>query len=327
MVGKGLQEAQVIRPIWADVTRPIGDREHSDHAALAEQRRDGQVADALLREMRSQPFVRDGTHQPKPAGLRRNPSPDALARIELGLLDRFEVLLAVEHNPEGRLLVERKHKDLRPLGSEHLPRLPQECLDDVIEVRDLVQRSSGLVEDLEALMLLADAAVDAIGADHHPRHHDRQPNRVRSDPENRHRHQGDAGVEERCDGPRSDQLGDVWRASDGQPDREADQQEAQDVGTDRGSHRADPAGRPERVTCGYDQAEGEDRRARDAGEVREVERELDQWLPAMHRKRECTPQDKGHQQFARSDEEQAHHERDLAQGERMPVPAELEVND
>ena len=191
------------------------------------------------------------------------------------------------------------------------------------------QRAGRLVEELELGVAAALGQVGAVGRheQHRGRHEQEAADRARGD------HGGDrqreAGVAE-GDGPVREQhvdallrLEPALRDRHGGPDA--------DVGDERGGgHRGEdgqPDDRVERVAHVHEALDHEQRHARAERELREVEEGLEGRDLAVERERHRGADQPGQDELVRRQEQQAGHERKLAERQRVGAPAEVQVHD
>ena len=168
-------------------------------------------------------------------------------------------------------------EELGALGAEHLAGMLEQCAEGGVELRRVLEDPARLVEQLQALVLLALGDVRAIGEEHRDDGHDEQGQQRGLHPQDRDREQREAGVGDRHELPELDHLDELLELRRTAPhrDRRGDRQGADHRGRRRAGEGGEPGAQVGVRHRAAEQVEDRHRDGRDEHEVREVERELE----------------------------------------------------
>ena len=227
-------------------------------------------------------------------------------------------------------LVPRQQPDLGDVGPEHLAGVVEQRDERGVELRAALEDPRRLVEQFDALVLLALRDVGPIGQRRGDRRQDEQPDRCRVRPQDGQGHQREARVRQRDDDPDLEHLGDapVLGGPLGQRDRGADAQDADDVLDEGDQQDGDPDRRPEGPsgraptawTIATETTEARLNWARLNASLTERWRRL--------KKRASAGADEaGDDERRRRDEEEPGDQRQLAHRERVRAATDVEVDD
>ncbi len=222
--------------------------------------------------------------------------------------------------------VESDLGDLRP---EHRPGVVEQRDEGRVELRRVLHDPARLVEQLQALVLLALGDVGAVREEQRREGHDQQPDGQRVDPHDGDGEQRQARVGERDHAPELEHLGQLLelRRAAGQRDRGRDRQRSEETGDEHRRERRDPVRRPGPAGERAEAVEDDQGHGRDEREVGEVERDLHDRLASGHEQGDGRPDEDGQQVLVRRHEEQAEDGRDLAQGEGVRLAPEVDDDD
>ena len=198
MAGERLEQLEIVGVERAEVAQAVRDEDRSDQARLADERRVHRVAEATSPssdDVLGSPWAtrkarRSATHCTSFGIVERGPDRlhhvDRLARPDA----RPQDVLALDLGQE---------RDLGDLGPEHLASVVEQGHEGPVHLRAALQDPGGLVQHLEAFVLLALRDVRAIGDEDRDDRHREQQRGGRLDEQDRDHEQREAGVRERHD--------------------------------------------------------------------------------------------------------------------------------
>ena len=267
-------------------------------------------------------------------GLDRAAEPGGKRAKALGqrLLDRLEhapAAVTVERGARGAVGLRGEEDELDGADAEGRGRPGQQRLQLRNDLGRARERARGLVEELELRVAAALREVGAVGGHQQDgRRHQQQPALGAS------RHDGGdreckTGVAER-DRPVGEQhVEALMRLQPALGDRHG--RADADVRDERGGgHRGEhgqPDHRVERVAHGREPLDDEQRHAGPERELRQVEEGLEDRDLTVERERERRAHEAGEHQLVRGKEQQASHERQLAERQRVGAAPEVQVHD
>ena len=239
LVGKRLQQPQVVVVERGPLGQPVGDGHRADHPGLAHQRRHHGLADRATVVVAS-----DGPRK----NARRSASRRTVTGSSASQGDGHHHLrsAAMEGGrPQGAGTAASLEQHLGDLGPEHVAGVVEQRDERGVELRRVLEDPARLVEQLQPFVLLALGDVGAVGEEHRDQRNDEEHDRARVDPHDRDREQGEAGVGQRDHRPEPDHLRQLLelRRAARQRDRGRDREDAHDARRQRRGEGRDPVGR------------------------------------------------------------------------------------
>jgi len=218
--------------------------------------------------------------------------------------------------------------DLGDLGSEHPTGMVEQRDEGLVDLGAALEDPGGLVEHLQAFVLLALGHIGAVGDEDRGDRHGEEQRCGRLDEEDGDQEERQARVGERDDRPHQEHPRNpgVLRLTLGERDHGGDGQNADHVLGRRCEERGGPVawakGRPD-ADQQVDDSDGHDRAEEELGEV---EAELRRALPpAEDQGGTGADQARGDELSGREEEDPVDN-RDLAHRERVGAPADVEVD-
>ncbi len=322
LVGEGLEEAEIVLVEARAFGQPVGHRHRADQPGLGDQRADHRLADGRTR---ARSLSGDGAEEPLALG--GDAGMDRVVRGDLHRHHRRRDLVLDRRRPKRlAALAASVEGDLGDLRPEHRAGVVEQRDERRIELRRVLHDPARLVEQLEAVVLLALGDVGAVGEEERRQRHDQQPDGQRVDPHHGDREQRQARVGEGDHAPELEHLGQLLelRRATGQRDRGRDRQGSQQAGDEHRRERRDPVRRAGPAAERTEAVEDDEGHRRDEREVGEVERDLHDRLARGHEQGDGRADEHGQQVLVRRHEEEPEHGRDLAQRERVGLPPEVD---
>ena len=236
LVPERLEEEQVVLPERRPLGEAVRDEQRADQLGLAAERADHALADPRVAiRLEEERAGRGDDERVQPPG-------------RLGVERHHHLGLAVllRRRPEGvRAVDARVEHDLGELGAEHGPGVVEDRDDRGVELRRVLEDARRLVQELQALVLLALRQVRAVRDEDDAERDREQRQEQRVALHDHDREQREARVRERDHDPEPEHLGQLLelRRAAGQGDHERDRDAADERGHERRAERREPLDR------------------------------------------------------------------------------------
>ena len=324
-----LEQALVVAAEGDDVPGAVADDDQAEDAVLAAKRCDDRVRQLACGEVAVERVRRPGRGEQD----RVRPGSERREHLRVGGAHDVGVgvhlALRAERAPQPLLGPDRAQEDLGVLGPDELPGRDEQLADREAELGRSLRGLHRRVEELEmvvALRLVREGA-DRGDPDRDRQHEQHERAAVLAGELDRDQHhRRDADRRDDRDSRRERQPPGL-EAALGNPDRDRDEQDADEGGGNGSEDGADPAGDPECVALPGDRPEHDHRDGCRERELGEVEDELGGTLAADDSERRCRPDELRHEQAAGREQVEAEDEPDLAERDRVRLPAHLHVDD
>ncbi len=198
LVCEGLEQLEVPLVVRAQVTDPLADQKRAEDTGVPSQRRHHGVARLGNPEQLPQPRAAPRPSEQESFALADRPQDGGLGERALDRLQHFGHVARPQRRPQGlAVAVGGEQDDLGHVCPKDVARLAEQGHECLVDLRRGAHLSRRVVEELEALVLLALADVHPVGEEQRRRRQHEQPAEGRVPPEERNADQREARVRDR----------------------------------------------------------------------------------------------------------------------------------
>ena len=282
LVREGLEQLEVPLVVRAKVTDPFADQQRAEDTGVSAQRSHHGVARLGDPEEPPQPRAAPRASEQESFALADRPQDGGLGERALDGLQHFGRVARAQRRPQGlAVAVGGEQDDLGHVCAKDVACLAEQGHERLVDLRGRAHLTRRVVQELEALVLLALPDVHPVGEEQRRRRQHEQPAEGRVPPEEGHADQREARVRDRDRQPELHRGGEVLdpQLAFAQGDGQEDQHHAHDRGHGRRREDGGQIARRKPAFQPAERVEDEHRQARVEQEQRSVEDELDRLLP------------------------------------------------